>query len=269
MVLPSDFALPALPYLIALAGAVGIVGVILYRVRPPVTADTILAFAPWMAVGGGLYALYQLDAVPLGVAPLVSAPAVYVTVGVIAGGIWAGAADRPPAGWTRWTTPLILGGLGVITLLGVLVVALTATREPRVVLSVAILIIAVVCTGIVWLGIQRYWPVAATGRAGIVTVFAHGLDGVSTAVGYDILGFGEQTPLSGLVLQAGEALPVADVIGAGWLFVVVKLALAAFVVVVFEDFVREDPTEGYLLLGLVVAVGLGPGTHNVILFAVA
>lgn len=35
------------------------------------------------------------------------------------------------------------------------------------------------------------------------------------------------------------------------------------------DYVREEPTEGYLLLGLVAAVGLGPGVHNLVLFSIA
>ena len=59
------------------------------------------------------------------------------------------------------------------------------------------------------------------------------------------------------------------VLGDAWLFVLVKLLAGAAVVVAFDDYVRETPTEGYPLLGLVAAVGLGPGAHNVVLFAVA
>jgi uncharacterized membrane protein len=58
-------------------------------------------------------------------------------------------------------------------------------------------------------------------------------------------------------------------LGVGWLFVLVKLLVAAGIVVLLADLVREDPVEGRLLLGFVAAVGLGPGVHNVLLFVVA
>ena len=108
----------------------------------------------------------------------------------------------------------------------------------------------------------------ATGAVGLLAVFGHALDGVSTAVGYDLLGFGEQTPLSRLIIEVGAGLPAPAILGDAWLFVVVKLLVGAAVVVAFDGYVREDPAEGYPLLGLVAAVGLGPGAHNVVLFAV-
>jgi uncharacterized membrane protein len=33
--------------------------------------------------------------------------------------------------------------------------------------------------------------------------------------------------------------------------------------------VRDEPTEGYALLTLVAAVGLGPAFHNLVLFTVS
>jgi uncharacterized membrane protein len=85
----------------------------------------------------------------------------------------------------------------------------------------------------------------------------------------DLLGFGERTPVSQAVLDVAASLPTAETFGVGWLFVLVKLAIAEVVVFLFADFVREDPTEGFLLLGAVAAVGLGPGVHNLLLFMVA
>jgi uncharacterized membrane protein len=49
----------------------------------------------------------------------------------------------------------------------------------------------------------------------------------------------------------------------------VKLGLAAGVVVLLSEYVAEEPRQGTLLLGLVAAVGLGPGAHNLVLFTVA
>jgi uncharacterized membrane protein len=110
---------------------------------------------------------------------------------------------------------------------------------------------------------------AATAAPGALVVFAHALDGVSTAVGYDVLGFGERTPLSRLLIEAGAALPTEPYVGAAWLFVLVKLSLACWVVVLFADLVRDTPRRGRLLLAAVAAVGLGPGAHNLLLFTVA
>lgn len=269
MVLPSDFGLPPTQYLIGLLGAAAVVGVLLYRTRPPVTEGTVTALAPWMAAGGGLYALYQVGSIPSGATPLFGSPAVYVTVGVLAGAVWLGVADRPGDGWTPDSAPGALAIVGTALLSVVLLASYAATETPDLRVSGLILVASVLASGAVWEGLRRVREVSATGTVGVLTVFGHALDGVSTAVGYDHLGFGEQTPLSRVVLQAGEALPTAELVGAGWLFVVVKLALAAVVVALFESYVREEPGEGYLLLGLVAAVGLGPGAHNVVLFAIS
>jgi uncharacterized membrane protein len=104
--------------------------------------------------------------------------------------------------------------------------------------------------------------------AGALAIFAHVLDGVTTAIGIDVLQYAEKTPLSLLVLDVAGALPTATIIGVGWLFVLVKLIVAVLVVWLLGDFVREEPTEGNALLLLVTAVGLGPAVHNVILFTV-
>jgi uncharacterized membrane protein len=121
-----------------------------------------------------------------------------------------------------------------------------------------------------WWLLRRVAPgVEVAGAVGALAVVGHALDGVSTAVGIDVLGFGERTPLSRVIIEAAAALPTADAIGAGWLFVVVKLVVASVVVVLLADLMREDPREGSLLLGFVAAVGLGPGAHNLLLFAIA
>jgi uncharacterized membrane protein len=134
---------------------------------------------------------------------------------------------------------------------------------------VAILAGAAVATAAV-LGVLRWLDRGrATGLVGLLAVFGHALDGVSTAVGYDHLGFGEQTPLSRVLIEVGADLPAPALLGDAWLFVLVKLLVAAAVVVLFDDYVREDPGEGFPILGFVAAVGLGPGVHNVVLFAIA
>jgi uncharacterized membrane protein len=101
---------------------------------------------------------------------------------------------------------------------------------------------------------------------GAIVLFAHLLDGISTAVGVDVLGTGERSLVPARIIEFARGLPTEPFIGAGWLFVVVKLFVAAFVVVAFADYVREEPERGTLLLAGIAAVGLGPATNNLLLF---
>ena len=272
MILPADFGLPALPYLaILVIGAAAVVAA-LYRRRPPVTAAAVTALAPWIAGGGTLYALYQAGLAPDPIAPFFGSPAVYVSVGILAGAVWAASADRPGDTWAFDGAPAVLAGSGGVLLVTALAAAAVGRASGGVgatpSVSAGILVAAVGVSAVAWAGLRRFRGRSPTKTVGLLAVFGHTLDGISTAVGYDLLGFGEQTPLSRLIIEAGGALPTADLIGAAWLFALVKVALGIAVVVLFEEFVRAEPAEGYLLLGLVVAVGLGPGFHNLVLFAI-
>lgn len=274
MVLPTGFALPPLPYLVGLVAAGGIVGAGLYRHRPPVTAAVVLATTPWMVAGAVGYALYQLEAVPDVVAPLFGSPAVYVTAAIAAGAVWLATAvdDWPASGHSLRSTPGALGVTGCLVAGAALGYALQVGLEGgelELFWPLAVVGWSAVVTALAWWLLRTVRPeVAATGRVGVLVVFAHALDGVSTAVGADVYGYGEQSPLSRAILELAASLPTAGTLGSGWLFVLVKLALAGLVLVVLVDSVRERPSEGNLLLAGVTAVGLGPGAHNVVLFAV-
>ena len=139
--LPTGASLPPLPYLVGLLVALAATGAALYRARPPVTEGTVAALAPWMAAGGGLYALFQVGGVPPAVGPLFGSPAVYATVGVLAGLAWAAVADRPGEEWSADSAPGILAGLGTALLVATLVAAAASVRDgsPAVGLSAAIL----------------------------------------------------------------------------------------------------------------------------------
>jgi uncharacterized membrane protein len=263
--LPEGFGLPPLPYLVVLAAGTILVVRLLTREDPPVTAATVVGLTPWMVAGAALHSLFQLEAVPGILMPLLGTPAVYFATFVAAGATWIGALRREPN-----RVPRVLGiAGGVVALLAtVAVFAVGGIVRPGP--SLASVVIALALTGVCWTGLERAAPesVAATGSAGVFVVFAHALDGASTAIGTDVLGRGERTPLSAEILEFAASLPTADTLGAGWLFVLVKLGLAVAVVNLFAGYVREDPRQAYLLLAVIVAVGLGPGSQNVILFAV-
>jgi len=276
--LPEGFVVPPSPYLEGLVVATAATLYLLYRVEPPLNQATVLAFAPWMVVGATLYAVFQLGVftgenafvppyLPDGARFLLSAPAIYLTTFVVASVVWVVAQRYDPMG------PLFLMSIGFVMMLGSVGLALTigATRGTLSVQWPAIaVVVAALLTGGVWyVGQRSVSDITDAGYTGALAVFGHALDGTSTAVGADVLGFAEQTPLSRVILDVGAALPTEPYIGAGWLFVVVKVALVVVVVVLLADLVRDEPSRGYIALGLVAVVGLGPGAHNVVLFAVA
>ncbi|MFC6834943.1 DUF63 family protein [Halomarina ordinaria] len=271
MFLPAGFALPPLPYLLAVLAALALAGGALAVARPAVTEVTVLAFAPWMVTGAGLYALYQVDAVLDPVEPLFGSPTVYLTTFAVMGVVWALASLASPD--ARFgTAVLLVAGLGAMSaVLGLSFVVAFATPPVRALWPAIGLLAALVAALVAWVGLLQVRPDVGriVGAAGFLGVFAHTLDGVSTAVGIDVLGFGEQTPLSQVIIDVGAALPTEPYLGAAWLFVLVKVALALVVVTVLAEYVEEDPTAGWLLLAAVTAVGLGPGAHNLVLFTMA
>jgi uncharacterized membrane protein len=264
--LPEGFALPPLPYLLALVSALLAVGAGLSVRRPAVTADVVVALVPWMVFGAAAHVLYVVDAIGPLVRPLLGTPAVYLAVAALAGATWlaADATGRPAA-------PVLAGAGGLAALLGVGAAFGVGVERGTIRFAVPLagFVASVVVGAAGWVALRRVVPDATiTEPVGVLVVFGHVLDGVSTAVGVDLLGFGERTPLSRVIIEFAAALPTAAVLGSGWLFVLVKLAVAGAVVALFVDYVREDPGEAYLLLGLVAAVGVGPGAHNLVLFAI-
>ena len=264
MVVPTGFALPPFPYLLGLTLGLAAVAATLVARRPTISERHVLALVPWVLVGATGHVLYVVGGLPAALRPLAGAPAVYASVAVVAGGAWAGldTAGRD--------TPRPLAAIGVAVLAPLLGVAIAsaASLEP-VWPGLAVVVAGLLAAG-TWRALLTVRPdVAATGRVGALVVFAHALDGVSTAVGYDLLGFGEQTPLSAALIEAGHGLPPAAVFGEAWLFVLVKAVVATLVLFAFRGYVRDEPGEGSLFLGLVAAVGFGPGVHNLVLFTIA
>ncbi|MFB6125812.1 MAG: DUF63 family protein [Halolamina sp.] len=265
--LPEGFALPSLPYLLALSAATVAVGVALRRREPRLTPRRGLALVPWMVAGAVAHVAHVVGVAPGVVDPLLGTPAVYVSAAVLAGATWLGANVTE-----RLVAPAltVIGSLLALTsLTGVGAAALAAgTLAPT--WPLAALVGGIALGVVAWAVLRRVHPAASVaGRLGALALIAHAVDGVTTAVGVDVLGYAERTPASRFVLEFAAGLPTAPVLGAGWLFVLFKLAVAAVVVVAVADTVREAPTEGRLLLVLVAAVGLGPGVHNAVLFAVS
>ncbi|WP_142985774.1 DUF63 family protein [Halorubrum cibi] len=264
--LPAGTTLPPLPYLLVVLVAAGGVAVALRRRRPTIGASHVLALTPWIALGSALHVLYVVGALPDPLAPFGGSPTVYPTVATLAGATWL-AADAVADDADR--VPIVLATAGALALAPVVAVAVAGGVSGSGAYWSAIAAVASVpVAALVWRALARIEPgVAVTGGVGALAVFGHALDGLSTAVGVTQLGFGERSPLSRIILEL-DWIPAVPVLGEGWLFLLVKLAVASAVVYLFVPYVREEPAEGLLLLGFVAAVGLGPAVHNLLLFTV-
>lgn len=265
---------------VLVVGTVAVVA-LLFGLRPRVTDGVVLAFAPWMVVGAGLHVVYQFGlrsggGYPAPVEPLFSAPAVYLTTFLLAGLVWAGAlagADATRSGpEASETVALSLGGVGLLAMVAVVAAVVVGGRAAGDSLEPAVplvgLVVSLVVTALLYrlLALWRPADVAASGRAGVLVLFAHVFDGVTTTIGVDLLGTGERSALPARIMDFAATLPTEPYLGTGWLFVVVKVLVASLVVVFFADFVREEPVQANLLLAVVAAVGLGPGANNFLLF---
>ena len=273
MVLPEGFTLPPLPYLVGLGIGFAAVVVLLWALSPDITDWTVVAFAPWMVTGSVLHVLYQQEAFPPILKPLFGTGAVYVTTAIVAGLVWIVSifltAMRRNASVARQLGTIGTGVAVTFAMFSLFV----GVQNGSVDLFWPVIggVLAGVVAALAWLllGLTITEAAAVTGTSGALVVFAHSLDGVSTAIGVDVLGADERTPASQVILDLAGRLPVADIVGVGWLFVLVKVSLALLVVWLFEEYVRESPRQARLLLAFVAAVGLGPGVHNLLLFAVS
>ncbi|ARS91172.1 DUF63 family protein [Natrarchaeobaculum aegyptiacum] len=150
-----------------------------------------------------------------------------------------------------------------------------ATFYPWLLLTT--LVGATIATAITWVVVDRFFPSVNRGTAymGIIVIWAHAVDGVANVIGLDwAVAFGHDQNLvpkhpvnEWIVETTGSVLPadVVAVTGEAWPFLIVKLIAPVIVLWIFnEEVFEESPQYTYLLLITVVAVGLGPGTRDML-----
>ncbi len=145
------------------------------------------------------------------------------------------------------------------------------------IILVLTLLIATASTAVTWALATRYEPTVreGTGFAGFVIIWGHAVDGVANVIGLNWMP--ELTGTSNLVPKhvvnelivnwTGRLFPesIVSITGDAWPFLLVKLAAATFVVWVFNgEMFEESPRYTLLLLITVLAVGLGPGTRDML-----
>jgi uncharacterized membrane protein len=132
---------------------------------------------------------------------------------------------------------------------------------------VVALVVSTVLSGFVWAGLHRWIPgrIRNAGFPGVFVIFGQTLDGVTTIIGIDLLGFTEQVPLSRLVLELASGLPTADILGTAWLLFLLKIGLAVLLVSLVRP--DADGPADFTSLALVGAgiAGLWPGINNLVL----
>ena len=288
---PGYTTISTVSYIVVLLGM--LIGVVFLLRRLAIATEFRFFYAlfPFMLFGGALRTVEDagIAALRAGVDPLVAfpwsaliiSPFIYFTVFAVTLGCVVGAYALADRGLVDdYATPLFAAGsIALAAAVGYLVV-LAATTDyvvfyPQVVGS--ILVIATVASVATWKLARALIPTVdqGTGFAGFVIIWGHAVDGVANVIGLDwmpaLTGSSNLVPkhvVNELVVTwTGRLLPesVLAVTGDAWPFLLVKLAAATGVVWVFNgELYEESPRYTLLLLITVLAVGLGPGTRDML-----
>jgi uncharacterized membrane protein len=275
----EGFVVPDPIYAVPIVIAGLFVAIFLVALNLRITQRVALSFVPWMVLGGLLHVFYQMhltvgeDMLPEPVAVYVSAPTVYLTVFVALGLVWGTSVLFSPSDKRTKRIARRVAGVGIL----LLIVALAFSvwygfgesefvfdpLYPTVGLLGAMGLTAVLYTAI---ALWRPYIVDHIQHVGALVIFAHAFDAMTTAVGIEFLDATERSTAPQAIIDFAADLPTEQYLGEAWLFVVVKMVVASVVVVLMHNYVRERPTEAYLFLLVIAAVGLGPATYNFFIF---
>ncbi len=263
----------------------------LERVSLDVDMRLFAALVPFVPLGGMLRATEDImvalpadTAAPVPEFPLTAvliSPFIYflvfaLTIAGLGASVWAERRNLVE----RYDRTLLAIGIGLVGLSGIYMTVL-ASYLPDLHLSPAMFLAtiggATGVTAVVWWGIDRYAPVvyAGTGWIGSVIIWGHAIDGFANVLSLDwadALGLGASySPkhvINELVIDVTAAVQPAaltDAIGSAWPFIVLKVAVAVMVIWLFNDeILEESPRFSLLMLVAVLALGLGPGSRDLI-----
>ncbi|WP_340100584.1 DUF63 family protein [Salinibaculum salinum] len=254
--------------------------------------DFFLSLVPFMLFGGALRVVEDsfVAAQRAGADPAVGFPAsgalispfIYFTV------FFVTLAAFLLAQWLQWndytdtyTYPLGAIGAGTFLLTAGYLTMLSFTRDyvgwyPLVTIT-TVGLATLLAVG-AYYGLGRYAPEvnAGTGTMGLVVVWGHAIDGVANVIASDWTaafgipgeGYSAKHVVNRIIIDVTNAVQPAwltDMIGDSWTFLAVKLVVAVLILSVFdEQFFDESPRYAVLLLMAILAVGLGPGTRDMI-----
>ena len=270
---------------------IALIGVVFLLQRLDIGEDREFFYAllPFMFFGGALRVVEDANDTA-GAEALVSypwnalfiSPVIYVTVFAITlVAVVAAVALHRNGVVDDYARPLLgFGLLALLPTLGYLAyLAVTGgngvTFYPQVI--TVMLVGATLSAVVTWKLIERYFPEVnkGTGTIGFVIIWGHAVDGVANVIGLDFmtaLGAGPNLvpkhPVNQAIVDITAATLPASVLavtGDAWPFLLVKLVAATLVVWVFEEEIfEESPRYTMLLLIAILAVGLGPGTRDML-----
>ncbi|WP_330631432.1 DUF63 family protein [Halocatena halophila] len=277
-----------------------LVGVLILLRRLAIGRDRRLFFGlvPFMFFGGALRVVEDANnaAISVGSDPLLDyplnvlfiSPIIYgvvflITLGSIGVGLGLVRAGRIE----RERYPLIVGLLGTLALalsllLTVLeVVSIQELRRsigfyPQ--LPAVVIGLSIVLSLVIYWSLDQFAPSVNEGtrRIGLVVIFGQALDGVANvvaadwlgALGLGFLGYEPKHPVNEFIISTTSQLvppSIVTAIGESWPFLLVKLIAAVLVIWLFDDRIFDDsPRYALLLLIAITAVGLGPGSRDML-----
>ncbi|MGM0590306.1 MAG: DUF63 family protein [Halobacteriota archaeon] len=269
-----------------------LVGVVFLLRRLDIGQDRRFFFAllPFMFFGGALRVVEDANDTPGAADALISyplntlfiSPIIYFTVfAVTLVAVVASVTLARRGVVDSYERPLFAAGVAVLAATVGYLVVLAATGTSGVTfypqVLVIILLLATASTAVVWWLASTYAPGinAGTGSIGLVLIWGHAIDGAANVIGLDwmiALGAGPNLvpkhPVNLAIVEfTGSTLPpsVLALTGAAWPFLLVKLAAAVFIIWVFDaEVFEETPRYAILLLVAALAVGLGPGTRDML-----
>ena len=126
--------------------------------------------------------------------------------------------------------------------------------------------------------VDRKWPSVnrGTGLMGLIVIWGHAIDGVANVLAQDwmwVWGLNDYVPkhvVNQLIVDTTGALQGGTEIfgvfvGQAWPFLIVKIVVPVAILAVFDkEFFEDSPYYAVMLLGAIVAVGLGPGTRDML-----
>jgi len=289
---PGYTTVSTLGYMVILVFMLGGLYLLLKRFDLRPYSEFFFAVVPFMLFGGALRAVEDsfVAAQRAGVDPAVDFPAsaalispfIYFTVFFIALGAFLVAKylERTEAADTYHYPLAVMGAVSLTLTVGYLV-SLAFTTDyvgwyPLV--TVATVGLATVFAVGAYVGLERFAPQVNRGTRymGPVVVWGHAIDGVANVLAADWTdvfgipgsGYSAKHVVNRLIIDVTDAVQPASVtqaIGDSWPFLVVKLVVAVAILAIFdEQFFEESPRYAVMLLGAILAVGLGPGTRDMV-----
>lgn len=180
--------------------------------------------------------------------------------------------------------PLAVLGSAVLTAtFGYLLFLSMTTEYVSLHPSILVLVIGIATVTAVgtYLALDRVWPIvtAGTGLMGLVVIWGHAIDGAANVLAndwaqvWDLGEYGAKHPFNRALIDVTNGLQGGTEIGGvyvgdAWPFFFVKIIVPVLILSVFdEQFFDESPRFAVMLLGAIVAVGLGPGTRDMVRIA--